>query len=95
MTIAYLCILVAALLPIVCAGIAKAGIKVLSSLVRASASTAYLAVYGFMDQMIKMFADPEDMAQRTPILASPSLTSTVSAQRLSGRQCSRRRRFSC
>lgn len=49
--------------------LAKAGIKVLSSLVRASASTAYLAVYGFMDQMIKMFADPEDMAQRTPILA--------------------------
>lgn len=49
--------------------LAKAGIKVLSCLVRASASTAYLAVYGFMDQMIKMFADPEDLAQRTPILA--------------------------
>lgn len=49
--------------------LAKAAIRVLSSLVRASASTAYLAVYGFMDQMIKMFADPEDLAQRTPILA--------------------------
>ena len=49
--------------------LAKAAIKVLSCLVRASASTAYLAVYGFMDQMIKMFADPEDLAQRTPILA--------------------------
>ncbi|EST09581.1 RNAPII transcription regulator C-terminal [Kalmanozyma brasiliensis GHG001] len=49
--------------------LAKASIKVLSCLIRASASTAYLAVYGFMDQMIKMFADPEDLAQRTPILA--------------------------
>ena len=49
--------------------LAKAAIRVLSCLVRASASTAYLAVYGFMDQMIKMFADPEDLAQRTPILA--------------------------
>ncbi|KAJ1573748.1 hypothetical protein NDA11_002646 [Ustilago hordei] len=49
--------------------LAKAGIKVLSCLVRASTSTAYLAVYGFMDQMTKMFADPEDLAQRTPILA--------------------------
>ncbi|KAJ9480095.1 DNA repair/transcription protein MET18/MMS19 [Pseudozyma hubeiensis] len=49
--------------------LAKAAIKVLGCLVRASSSTAYLAVYGFMDQMIKMFADPEDLAQRTPILA--------------------------
>ncbi|TKY84635.1 hypothetical protein EX895_006537 [Sporisorium graminicola] len=49
--------------------LAKAAIKVLACLARASASTAYLAVYGFMDQMIKMFADPEDLAQRTPILA--------------------------
>ena len=49
--------------------LAKAAIKVLSCLARASASTAYLAVYGFMDQMIKMFADPEDLAQRAPILA--------------------------
>ncbi|CBQ73970.1 related to Transcriptional coactivator MMS19 [Sporisorium reilianum SRZ2] len=49
--------------------LAKAAIKVLSCLARASAGTAYLAVYGFMDQMIKMFADPEDLAQRTPILA--------------------------
>ncbi len=49
--------------------LAKAGIKVLSCMVRATSSTAYLAVYGFMDQMIKMFADPEDLAQRTPILA--------------------------
>ncbi|CDR87364.1 related to Transcriptional coactivator MMS19 [Sporisorium scitamineum] len=49
--------------------LAKAAIKALSCLARASASTAYLAVYGFMDQMIKMFADPEDLAQRTPILA--------------------------
>ncbi|SNX86054.1 related to Transcriptional coactivator MMS19 [Melanopsichium pennsylvanicum] len=49
--------------------LAKAGIRVLNCMVRASASTAYLAVYGFMDQMIKMFADPEDLAQRTPILA--------------------------
>lgn len=49
--------------------LAKAGIRVLGCMVRASASTAYLAVYGFMDQMIKMFADPEDLAQRVPILA--------------------------
>ncbi|EPQ29765.1 uncharacterized protein PFL1_02438 [Pseudozyma flocculosa PF-1] len=48
--------------------LAKAAIKVLGCMVRASPSTAYLATYGFMDQMMKMFAEPADLAMRTPIL---------------------------
>ncbi|KAN0059920.1 hypothetical protein ACQY0O_007892 [Thecaphora frezii] len=48
--------------------LAKAAIKVLGCLVRAASSTAYLAIYGFMDQMMKMFAEPADLSMRAPIL---------------------------
>lgn len=49
--------------------LANAAIKALACMVRATSSTAYLAVYGFMDQMMKMFADPADLAVRAPILS--------------------------
>ncbi|PWN52408.1 hypothetical protein IE53DRAFT_378181 [Violaceomyces palustris] len=50
--------------------LAKAALKVLACLVKATRSTAYLAIYAFMDQMMKMFTDPEiDLAVRAPILA--------------------------